>query len=183
MSGPGMGRGMRGFLEEMTNKEKPQVSWPLIKRILSYLKPYVFQFIMVFAAIIAAAIFGLLPSVITGKIVDEALIKQDFELLIKLVLMAFATMCISNFIGILETYINAYISQKIIYDMKNEMYRHLQYMPHSFFTTEKQGDIITRMESDVNGVSGVISGTLTSVASNVATIVTTVVALFTMPHL
>ena len=171
---------MRGFLEEMTNKEKPQVSWPLIKRILSYLKPYVFQFIMVFAAIIAAAIFGLLPSVITGKIVDEALIKQDFELLIKLVLMAFATMCISNFIGILETYINAYISQKIIYDMKNEMYRHLQYMPHSFFTTEKQGDIITRMESDVNGVSGVISGTLTSVASNVATIVTTVVALFTM---
>ncbi|MBO7699550.1 MAG: ABC transporter ATP-binding protein [Eubacteriaceae bacterium] len=180
MSGPGMGRGMRGFLEEMTNKEKPQVSWPLIKRILSYLKPYVFQFIMVFAAIIAAAIFGLLPSVITGKIVDEALIKQDFELLIKLVLMAFATMCISNFIGILETYINAYISQKIIYDMKNEMYRHLQYMPHSFFTTEKQGDIITRMESDVNGVSGVISGTLTSVASNVATIVTTVVALFTM---
>ena len=168
------------MMEELNRKEKPEVSWPLIKRILSYLRPYVFQFILVFLAIIAAAIFGLLPSVITGKIVDEALIKQDFELLIKLVLMAFATMCISNFIGILETYINAYISQKIIYDMKNEMYRHLQYMPHSFFTTEKQGDIITRMESDVNGVSGVISGTLTSVASNIATIVTTVVALFTM---
>ena len=166
--------------EEMTSEEKPKVSWPLIKRILSYLKPYTFQFIMVFAAIIAAAVFGLLPSVITGKIVDEALIKKDFELLLKLVMMAFATMCISNFIGILETYINAYISQKIIYDMKNEMYRHLQYMPHSFFTTEKQGDIITRMESDVNGVSGVISGTLTSVASNIATIVTTVVALFTL---
>ncbi|MBO4360848.1 MAG: ABC transporter ATP-binding protein [Eubacteriaceae bacterium] len=171
---------MRDFLEEMTNNEKPKVSWPLIKRILSYLKPYTLQFIMVFAAIIAAAVFGLLPSVITGKIVDEALIKKDFELLLKLVMMAFATMCISNFIGILETYINAYISQKIIYDMKNEMYRHLQYMPHSFFTTEKQGDIITRMESDVNGVSGVISGTLTSVASNIATIVTTVVALFTL---
>lgn len=168
------------MLEEMVNPSKPEISWPLIKRILSYLKPYVFQFIMVFAAIIAAAVFGLLPSVITGKIVDEALIKQDFELLIKLVLMAFATMCISNFIGILETYINAYISQKIIYDMKNEMYHHLQYMPHSFFTTEKQGDIITRMESDVNGVSSVISGTLTQVASNVATIATTVVALFTM---
>ena len=53
MSGPGMGRGgMRGMLEEMVNPSKPEISWPLIKRILSYLKPYVFQFIMVFAAIL-----------------------------------------------------------------------------------------------------------------------------------
>ena len=64
--------------------------------------------------------------------------------------------------------------------MKNQMYDHLQHMPHSFFTSERQGDIITRMNTDISGVSSVISGTLSSVVSNIATVVTTLVALFSM---
>ncbi|MBR1660325.1 MAG: ABC transporter ATP-binding protein, partial [Oscillospiraceae bacterium] len=57
---------------------------------------------------------------------------------------------------------------------------HLQHMPHAFFATEKQGDIITRMNTDISGVSTVISGTLSSIVSNVATVVTTLAAMFTM---
>jgi len=53
-------------------------------------------------------------------------------------------------------------------------------MSHSFFTSEKQGDIITRMNSDISGVSSAISSTLTNVVSNVATVVTTIVALSQM---
>ena len=53
-------------------------------------------------------------------------------------------------------------------------------MPHAFFTSEKQGDIITRMNTDISGVSTVISGTLSNVVSNIATVVTSLVALFTM---
>ena len=64
--------------------------------------------------------------------------------------------------------------------MKNQMYNHLQYMPHSFFTTEKQGDIITRMNTDISGVSNVISGTLSRIVSNIATVITTLIALFSM---
>jgi len=62
--------------------------------------------------------------------------------------------------------------------MRNEMYNHLQYMSHSFFTNEKQGDIITRMNSDINGVSSVISGTLTSIVSNSLTVGVSVFYLF-----
>ena len=64
--------------------------------------------------------------------------------------------------------------------MKNQMYDHLQHMPHAFFTSEKQGDIITRMNTDISGVSSVISGTLSSIVSNVATVVTSLIALFSM---
>jgi ATP-binding cassette subfamily B protein len=102
------------------------------------------------------------------------------ELLIKLLLMAFAALTVSQLVGVLENYINAWISQRIIFDMRNQMYRHLQYMPHSFFTTEKQGDIITRMNTDISGVSSVISGTLSNIVSNVATVITTLIALFSM---
>ena len=177
---PMRGLGPRGFLTEEEKKNLPKVDKALIKRILAYLKPYRIQFAFVFVAILLSAVVGLLPSIITGKIVDEALINKDMKLLIRLLFMAFATLAASQIVGVLESYINAWISQKIIFDMKNQMYHHLQYMPHSFFTTEKQGDIVTRMDTDISGVSTIISGTLSNIVSNLATVITTLVALFTM---
>lgn len=181
MGGPG--GGPRGFLTEEEKANKPKVTWPLIKRILSYMKPYMFQFILVFLAIGISAVIGLFPSIITGKIVDyigKPIEEMQLMKLVQYLLIALAAMTASQVIGVIESYINSWISQRIIFDMKNQMYHHLQYMPHSFFTTEKQGDIITRMNTDISGVSSVISGTLTSIVSNIATVVTTIVALFTM---
>ena len=179
---PGMrgGLGPRGFLTEEEKANMPKVDKKLIMRILSYLKPYSAQFVFVFLAILISSVVGLLPSIITGRIVDEALINKDMKLLVQLLLAAFGTLAVSQIIGVLETYINAWISQRIIFDMRSQMYSHLQYMSHSFFTTEKQGDIITRMNTDISGVSTIISGTLSSVVSNTATIITTLVALFSM---
>lgn len=172
--------GPKGFLTEEEKQNLPKVSKELIFRILSYLKPYWLQFVFVFVAILLSASIGLLPSIITGRIVDQALVGQDMALLIRLLLMAFVALTASQMVGVLESYINAWISQRIIFDMKNQMYHHLQYMPHSFFTTEKQGDIITRMNTDISGVSTVISGTLSSIVSNIATVVTTLLALLSM---
>ena len=172
--------GPRGFLTEEEKKSMPKVTKELIFRILSYLKPYWVQFIFSFIAIILSATVGLFPSIITGKIVDQALAGNDLKLLIQLLLIAFCTLAVNKLISVIESYITAWISQQIIYDMKNQMYHHLQYMPHSFFTTEKQGDIITRMNTDIDGVSSVISGTLSNIISNVATVITTLVALLSM---
>ena len=179
MAGP-RGLGPRGFLTEEEKQNLPKVDGALIRRILSYLKPYWLQFILVFVTILLSAVIGLFPSIITGKIVDEALVGQNMALLVKLLILAFITLTASQVISVLESYINAWIGQRIIFDMKNQMYDHLQHMPHSFFTSEKQGDIITRMNTDISGVSSVISGTLSSIVSNLATVITTLVALFTM---
>lgn len=180
MAGGRQSLGPKGFLTEEEKQNMPKVTKALLKRILSYLKPYWLQFLFVFIAILLSATVGLMPSIITGRIVDEALVGEDMEFLIQLLLMAFAALTVSQLIGMLESYINSWIAQHIIFDMKNQMYRHLQYMPHSFFTTEKQGDIITRMNTDISGVSTVISGTLASIVSNTATVVTTLIALFSM---
>ena len=178
---PGPSRlGPRGFLTDEEKLNMPSVTPALLKRIGSYLKPYWPQFLLVFITIAASSVVGLFPSIITGRIVDQALVGSDMGLLIKLICLAFLTLAGSQVIGVLESYISAWISQQIIYDMRNEMYRHLQYMAHSFFTTEKQGDIITRMNSDISGVSSVVSGTLTSIVSNILTVATTLFALFSM---
>ena len=170
----------RGFLTEEEKDNLPIVSWELIKRILGYLTPYWSRFVLVFITILLSSVLGLLPSIITGRIVDQALVGQNMKLLIQLLLAALATLTASQLVSVVTTYLNAWISQHIIFDMKNQMYHHLQQMSHAFFTSERQGDIITRMNTDISGVSSVISGTLSSILSNVATVVTTLVAMFSM---
>lgn len=178
---PPMRRGFGGPRDFLTDKEKenlPKITWPLIKRILSYLKPYTLQFVIVFAVIAVSSVLGLMPSIVTGKIVDKISMGGRVIELVQLLILAFIVLSASQIISVLERYINAWISQKIIYDMKNQMYEHLQGMSHSFFMSEKQGDIITRMNSDINGVSSVISGTLASIVSNILTVCTTLFYLF-----
>jgi ATP-binding cassette subfamily B protein len=170
----------RGFLTEEEKKNRPKITKALLARIFSYLKPYWKQLILVFFAIIASSVLGLFPSIITGKIVDEAVVGRDMKMMIQLVILAGVTLVGSQVIGVLESYVNIWISQRIIYDMKNQMYRHLQGMPHAFFTTEKQGDIVTRMNGDVGGVSTVLSSTMSNILSNLTIVVTTLVALFSM---
>ncbi len=172
--------GPRAYLTEEEKKNRPKLSKALLFRILAYLKPYRMQFIAVLIAILISAVMGLFPSLITGRIVDEALGGKNMSLLIKLLLLALVTLTGSQAIGVLQSYINSWISQRIIFDMKNQMYAHLQSLPHSFYTTEKQGDILTRMESDISGVGSVISSTLTTSVSNFITVTATLIALFSM---
>lgn len=171
--------GPRGFLTEEEKRQKPKLTKDLLFRILKYLKPYKWHFMLVFTALVISAVLGLFPSVITGQIVDSIISSNTtMSGLLKLIILAFVVLSASQIISVLEQYINSWISQKIIYDMRNEMYNHLQHMPHSFFTNEKQGDIITRMNSDINGVSTVVSGLLTSIVSNFLTVAVSVFYLF-----
>jgi len=179
MRGPMSLGGPRGVLTDEEKQNKPKLTKKLLLRILGYLKPYRWHFLLVFLALVISAVLGLFPSVVTGRIVDS-IVKDSTTInyLLKLIAIAFAVLTASQVISVLEQYINSWISQKIIYDMRNEMYDHLQRMPHSFFTNEKQGDIITRMNSDINGVSTVISGMLTSIVSNFLTVIVSVFYLF-----
>jgi len=178
--GRGMGGGPRSYLTEEEKQNRPKLSRQLLARILAYLKPYRLQFVFVLIAILISAVIGLFPSLITGRIVDEALVGKDMKLLVKLLLLALLTLTGSQVIGVLQSYINSWISQRIIFDMQNQMYAHLQQMPHSFYTTEKQGDILTRMESDISGVGSVITNTLTTSVANIAIMVATLAALFSL---
>ena len=105
---PGMrGLGPRGFLTDEEKKNIPKVTKELIFRILSYLKPYRLQLGLVLIAILLSSVVGLLPSIITGRIVDEALVGRNMALLIKLLVMAFVTLFASQLISVLDSYINA----------------------------------------------------------------------------
>ena len=177
--GPGMGRmGRGGFLTEEEKANRPKVTGDLLRRIFSYLRPYWKQLLLVMLCIAVSSALSLYPSILTGRIIDEGLIGRDLSQLIKLIILSLLVTLSANLIGVAESYLNTWIAQHITFDMRNAMFRHLQQMSQRFFTTNSQGDIITRMTSDIDGVRQVITSTFTSILSNSITLVIALIAMF-----
>ena len=164
--------------QRLDNAPAPKVTFGMLRRIFSFLKPYLRLLVASFAVIVVSAGLGVAPSLLTGAIIDKGLLAGDFALLCQLVLLSLVLLVVSSGLGLLESWLSSNIAQGVTCDMKNRMYRHLQTMPYRFFTDTKQGEIITRMTEDISGVRSVITQTLTSTIRNVSTIVITLVALY-----
>ena len=175
--GPGGHLG-RGFLTEEEKQNRPKVTGALLKRIFSYLKPYWKQLALVLGCIIVSSVFTLMPSVLTGRIIDEGLIGRSMSALVRLIVLSLAVTLAANLIGVLESYLNTWIAQHITFDMRNQMFRRLQEMSQRFFTANNQGDIITRMTSDIDGVQSTIANTFSSILSNAITLIIALIAMY-----
>ena len=179
MGGNGFKGGRGGFLTEEEKQNSPKITAQLLKRMFSYLIPYWKQLIVSVLAIITSSVFGVFPTILTGRIIDEGLLQQDLTVLIRLIGLSFGVLIIANLISVVESYVNVWMAENITFDMRNKMYSHLQRMSYRFFTTSKQGDIITRMTSDIGGVQSVLTGTWTSILQNFATLTVALVTMYT----
>ncbi|MHA6532406.1 ABC transporter ATP-binding protein [Paenibacillus sp. BAC0078] len=175
-----VGSGGHGKLKFADDEVKPNLSKALLLRISKYFLPYWKQTLLVMAELIVSAVLGLLPPLLIQKIIDVALPDKNLELLIVLVVASLGTTVATGLLGVLQNYLNSFISQNIVHDMKNQMYRHLQRMPLQFYSGVQQGEVITRMTSDISGVQGVFSSTVVNFASNLLILVATTGTLFLM---
>ncbi len=175
MRGGPMGR---GFLTEEEKANRPKVTGSLLKRVFSYLIPYWKQLALILTAIAASSLLALYPSVLTGRIIDEGLIGRSLPALVRLILLSLGVTLLSSLIGVGQNYLNTWIAQHISFDMRNKMYAHLQKMSQRFFTANNQGDIITRMTSDISGVERVITSTFSSILSNAITLIAALVIMY-----
>ncbi|MGN7763728.1 ABC transporter ATP-binding protein [Paenibacillus sp. 22594] len=175
--GPG---GPHGRLKFDDDAQKANLSKALLLRIVKFFVPYWKQTLLVMAVLIVTAVLGLLPPLFIQQIIDQALPDKNLRLLVLLVLASLGTTVVSGLLGVLQNYLNSFISLHIVYDMKNQMYRHLQKMPLQFYSGVQQGEVITRMTSDISGVQGVFSSTVVNFASNLFILVSTAVTLFIM---
>ena len=169
---------MGQFLTEEEKAQQPKVTRALLSRVLSWFAGYRPQLLLILACIVASSVLALFPSVLTGRILDEGLIGRDLSALIRLILLSLAVTLTANLIGVAESYLNNWIAQHVACDMRAQMYRHLQRMPQRFFTSSNQGDIITRMTSDISGVERVMSSTFSSILSNAITLTAAVVMMY-----
>jgi len=149
----------------------------MVRRVARLFKPYRGQVGLVFGSILVTGALGVGPAFITKAIINRAIIPHDLHLLWRLVLLMIAIPLVSGAIGVGQTYLTTVVGQRVMQDLRNRLYEHLQAMSLRFFTGARTGDLQSRLQNDVGGVQSVVTNTASSVLSNVVTVLSTVVAM------
>ena len=158
-------------------KKAPKLKRNFISRIFHYLNPYRSQYLLSLFLVVVSAILSIIPTLLTGEMIDRGIIGGNFKLLLVFAGASFGLLIVSSLVSVLSSYLSAYIGQHVSKDMSEEMYGHLQQKSHQFFTSNKQGEIQSRMMQDISGVESVITQTFTTLMSNIMTLAVAFVAM------
>jgi ATP-binding cassette, subfamily B, bacterial len=156
----------------------------LIPRIARLFRPYRWKVSAVLVMILVTAGLGVAPSLLTKVVFDRALFPPDgdrnLHLLYILVGVMIAIPLVSAAISVVQTYVTTVVGQRVMQDLRNRLYEHLQSMSLRFFTGTRTGEMQSRLQNDVGGVQNVVTNTVSSVLSNVVTVLSTVVAMIAL---
>ena len=149
-----------------------------LRRILRYFRPYWLQWMVILACVGVTAGLSVLPPFCVRLIIDRAIPGGNGRLLALLSGAMVGLALTAGLIGVLQQTLTARTGQSIMFDLKNELYRRLQQMSLHFYTSTRSGEIVSRINNDVNAVQGVATGTIVAIAGNLATLTATSIALF-----
>jgi len=175
----GAGGGGGGFRRAlMAEKPEKPVRAGTARRVVKFFAPYKLHVLLVLIAILIISVVGLANPYLLKLIVDDAILKRDMDKLILYAVLMIVIPVVNGLIGVWQTYLNNLIGQRVMRDLRNELYRHMQRMSLRFFSETKTGEIQSRLGNDVNGIQDVITNTASSIVSNITTVVSTITAMF-----
>ncbi len=171
----GAGRLARSFM----TAEKParKADARTIRRVAASFRPYWRQMLVVLLAIIVVSVLGIVNPYMLKLSISVGFFQRRLDLLAIFVGVMIATPIISSLIGVGQTYLNTVIGQRVMRDLRNRLYAHLQHMPLKFFTDTRTGEIQSRLNNDIGGVQSVVTQTATSIVSNITIALSTIVGM------
>ena len=149
----------------------------IIKRLLRYGKPYLAQFILVFVIMLLSIAYDLLSPIVVGEIQD--LIKVEFELS-KLFWMvgAYAGVLVISMVSMyLQTMILQKIGQRILSDLREDVFSHIESLSHEQLNNIPVGKLVTRVTNDTDGICRMFTNVLVTMVKNVMVIAGVLVAM------
>ena len=125
----------------------------LLQRLLSYGKPYWHLILLAVLMIIIAAGLETVGPYLTRLAVDEYIIPGDYAGLVQIIVIYVSVLVANFFIRYLQILLTQYVGQKIIYDLRNQLFSHLQYLHQQFYDKNPVGRLMTRVTSDVESLN------------------------------
>ena len=149
-----------------------------ILRIARYFRPYSLDATWITLCILVTSLIGLVPPLLVRHVIDHSIPEHDAQSLWLMIGLMVALPAVGGLIGVLQNYLAVRIGQAVMFDIRGEMYGKLLAQSLRFYTNTKSGEILTRLQSDVGGIQGVVTGTLVAVVTNVLVVATTLVVMF-----
>lgn len=162
------------------SKGRPQLSRQLLRRIFSYARPHATSVAIVLVTIVIISLLELIPPLLYRDLIDNVLPNRNVTRLNWLALGMIGIPILSGLVNIVQRNYSARAGEGIIYDLRQQMYSHLQQMALRFFTDTKAGEIISRFNNDVVGAQNAITGTVPNIVTNTVTLVSTLVVMISI---
>ena len=168
-------------VNERNEKGQESSSKGLVRRIVATFRPYRLVVSFVGLLILITAGIGVVNPLLIRTVFDSALFptggSPDLNLLWVLAAVMAGITVVGGLLGILQTYLTNQVGQKVMRDLRDRLYRHLQRQPLSFFTDTRTGEIQSRVSNDVGGVQTVVTNTVSDTIANAVIFLSTLVAM------
>src|ERR1041385_1044901 len=127
-----------------------------VPRVFAYLRRYPWMALGTLScAILSTLMVAVFPAV-TKRVIDEVLVQHHTERLTPLVLIAALAFLLQNGLNSLRIILNNTFEQRVIFDLRSDLYSHIQLLPLRWFDNRATGDLMTRVIEDVNSVERVL---------------------------
>lgn len=167
------GSGWWSYVRYDEEADRPTVDRALVRRVLSYARPYRRELAVVLVTIVVISLLSLLPPLLMRSLIDTGIPDEDLRLVTLLGLGMVAVPLINGAVGVAQRHASASMGEGIIFDLRCQLFGHLQRMSIGFFTNTKTGELMSRLNSDVVGAQQAVSSTFVTLVSNLFTVVAT----------
>jgi subfamily B ATP-binding cassette protein MsbA len=130
-------------------------------RLLAYAKPYRWRLLIALLSLLIATGAGLIFPQIIKTIIDAAFTENDSTKLNNAAYLMFGIFALQAMFSFLRTYLLSYTGERIVADVRTQLYTHLTALPASFFASRRVGELTSRLTSDVSIIQTVTTGSIT----------------------
>jgi ATP-binding cassette, subfamily B, bacterial len=147
-----------------------------LRRIGPLFKPYRLRLSGLLLLIVVSAGLGVIPAFLLKRVL-EAIGSNDTTELSLAAGGMIAIAIVTGALGVVQTLLSNQVGQRVMHDLRANVFRHLQRLSLAFFTRTRTGEVQSRISNDIGGVQSVVTNTATSIASNFTTVVATMVGM------
>ncbi|MEI7575509.1 MAG: ABC transporter ATP-binding protein [Armatimonadota bacterium] len=158
--------------------EQKKLDKVTMKRVFGLYNPHKKETAVMLFTVAVGTLLGLVSPFFVKIIIDEGLQKKNLGIITTYSILTIIITLLAAGVTMLYGYQSVIIGQKIMRQLRNDLFTHLQGMSLRFFTSARTGDIQTRLISDVGGVQNVVSNTFVDALSNIAIVVSSLITMF-----
>jgi len=180
--GGGHGGGQFGSVMRSMRRDdsviKQEISKGTARRMMRFARPYRRILIWFLVLVVVDAVIGVINPLLFRSIINNGILGHDKDLIVRLALIAAGLAVIDAGLSIGIRWVSAKVGEGLIFDMRSQVFSHIQQMPLAFFTRTQTGALISRLNNDVLGAQQAFTDTLSSVVSNFISVVLVLIAMF-----
>ncbi|MDR3574986.1 MAG: ABC transporter ATP-binding protein [Anaerolineaceae bacterium] len=166
----------------LPSQDNPSFSFKAVNwgRLFSYLKPYRSRMALAILALFISTGSGLAFPLVIVRLLDSATKVHTYGPLNLLAGILLAIFLFQSAFSFLQSYLLAYIGEKIVLDLRTSLFSHLQQLSLDFYASRRVGDLVSRLSSDVTQMRTMLTNNITMLLTQILTLIGSIIIVFTL---